>query len=151
MLENNNDGNSINMLSTTAGKDGISGKLMCGYWPVNYDGSEDLPDELLVDEPDELLGKEIFFRVDIDSAAGLPNDTCKDCYVEYIFKHEPEMKYQTPQCSGKNANPKFDYKKQHRIDALSEYHLDYFKDGNVSHIAFYISYFIDRAKNLWIP
>ena len=139
MLENNNDGGAINMLSTTAGKDGISGKLKCGYWPVNYDGSEDLPDELLVEEPEELLGKEIFFRVDIESGQGLPNDTCKDVYVEYIFKHEPEMKYQTPNCPGKNANPKFDYKKQHRIDALSEYHLDYFKDGNVSHIAFYIS------------
>ena len=151
MLENNNDGGAINMLSTTAGKDGISGKLKCGYWPVNYDGSEDLPDELLVEEPEELLGKEIFFRVDIESGQGLPNDTCKDVFVEYIFKHEPEMKYQTPNCPGKNANPKFDYKKQHRIDALSEYHLDYFKDGNVSHIVFNILYFIDRTQNLWIP
>ena len=89
MLENNNDGGPINMLSTTAGKDGISGKLLCSYWPVNYDGSEDLPDEMLVDEPEELLGKDIYFRVDIEGASDLPNDTCKDVYVEYIFKHEP--------------------------------------------------------------
>ena len=131
MLENNNDGGAINMLSTTAGKDGISGKLKCAYWPVNYDGSEDLPDELLVDEPEELLGKEIFFRVDIESCSGIPSDTCKDVYVEYIFKHEREP-HHTPHFNGKSQNPTFNYQKQHRIDAVSEYHLDYFKDGNVS-------------------
>ena len=133
MLENNG---TINLLSTTsASADGVSGQLDCGYMPVTATGDEDLDDELLVEEPNELLGKEIFFRVDIKECKNLPRDTCKDVYIEYIFKHEPEMKYRTEPFSGKNPNPTFGYTKQHRIDQVSDYHLDYFKDGNVSNIA----------------
>lgn len=59
----------INIFSTSAGgSDGINGKLDCSYWPVTEDGGEDLPDELLVDEPEELKGKEIHFRVQVNSA-----------------------------------------------------------------------------------
>ena len=128
----NNDGD-INLLSTTsASADGISGKLNCAYMPVTYDGDEELPDDLLVEEPTELLGKEIFFRVDINKCMNLPMDTCKDVFVTYIFKHEPEDIYRTEECKGKNANPQWKYTKQHRIDAVTDYHLEYFKEGNVS-------------------
>ena len=97
MVENYGE---FNMLSTTISEDGITGKLKCGYWPVNSDGSEDLPDEMLVNDETELLGKNIFFRVDIEEARGLPINTCRDVYVEYIFKHEPKMKYATPIFAG---------------------------------------------------
>ena len=38
------------------------------YTPVTYDGDEDIPEEYEVNEPEELLGKEIFFRVDVNGA-----------------------------------------------------------------------------------
>jgi len=37
----------------------------------------------MVDEPKELVGKEIYFRVEIDSASNLPVELCKNVFVTY--------------------------------------------------------------------
>ena len=123
----------INIMSTTSTSGNAqSGMLDATYTPVTYDGDEDIPEEYEVNEPEELLGKEIFFRVDVNGAQNLPADTSKDTYCTYIFKHEPDVVYSTEQFKGKNCNPAWKYSKQHRIEMLTDYHLDYFKTGSVS-------------------
>jgi len=77
-------------------KDGKAGELNCAYWPCDITGEEEPDDELLVDDPEELLNKEIFFRVEVKDAANLPKDLCKDAFVTYIFKHEPDTVYRVP-------------------------------------------------------
>lgn len=42
---------------------GVCGKIKCSYWPCDIDGDGEPSDDLLVDDPLELLNKEIFFRV----------------------------------------------------------------------------------------
>jgi len=42
---------------------GQAGKINVSYWPCDLTGEGEADDELLVDEPIELLNKEIFFRV----------------------------------------------------------------------------------------
>ena len=141
----------INIFSTSGGTDGKNGELDCAYWPVTIDGSEDLPDELLVDEPQELLGKEIHFRVQVNGAKNIPMDLCKDSFVTYAFKHEPDQLYRTDEVTGKNPDPVWNYKRQHTVDCVSDYILDYFKDGHVS-LKFLKLYNIvlDRPENVWV-
>lgn len=62
---------------------------------------------------------------------GLPEDLCKDVFVTYIFKHEPEAIYRVPEFKGKNPSPIFSYKHTHRIDSVNEYILDYINEGQI--------------------
>lgn len=87
----------------------MAGKIKCAYWPCDLGGDGEPDDDLLVDEPAELLNKEIFFRVEVQEASDLPKDMCKDVFVTYIFKHEPENIYRVPACEGKTQNPRFNY------------------------------------------
>lgn len=86
---------------------------------------------MLVEDPAELLNKEIFFKVKVDRCLGLPNDLCKNVFVTYIFKHEPDVIYRVPEFEGKNPNPIFDYNHVHRVDHVSEYFLDYITSGHI--------------------
>ena len=61
----------------------------------------------------------------------MPPDVCSDVFVTYALKHEPDNIHKVPVCSGKNRHPEFNYKKLHRIE-VTDYILDYFKDGVVS-------------------
>ena len=54
----------------------------------------------MVDEPKELLGKELHFEVQIDKASGLPSDTCKNVFVTYQMKQEPGVVYSTEEFDG---------------------------------------------------
>lgn len=98
----------FSMNSTSA--DAIAGFLQVAYWPCTYDGDEkNLPEDLLVDDPEQLLGKEMFFKIKISQATGLPLDTCKNTFVTYGFKYEPDIFYRTEEVVGTNPDPLFAY------------------------------------------
>lgn len=69
--------------------------LDVAYWPCDAEGTGEVDDELLVEEPKELLGKEMYFRVELKNAKNLPKDLCKNVYVTYQFKNEPNCIYKT--------------------------------------------------------
>ncbi len=117
---------------SSEGAQGVRGYLKLEYWPTARDGVSEPSDDMLVDEPLELVGKEVFFRVEIQSAASLPSDLCKNVFVTYQFKHEPGVVYQTEQVEGQNPNPSFNYKKVHHIDLVTDYIVDYIDSGSVS-------------------
>jgi len=50
-------------------KGGLAGKLTCSFEPCDADGvgEADIPDDF-EDEPEQLLGKEIIFRVEVEKA-----------------------------------------------------------------------------------
>jgi hypothetical protein len=85
---------------SSEGADGARGLLSIKYWPCDASGSGEPDEDLLVEEPKELLGKEIFFRVEIEFAKNLPKDLCKNVFVTYQFKHEPGVVYSSGECSG---------------------------------------------------
>lgn len=78
---------------SSEGVQGTRGNLKLEYWPTAPDGVGEPEDDMLCDEPSELVGKEITFRVEIQSANGLPADLCKNVFVTYQFKHEPGVIY----------------------------------------------------------
>lgn len=53
--------------------------------PCDEDGNEELDEDLLPDEPEELLENEIYFKVKIDHLSDLPDDFCSNVYCEYQF------------------------------------------------------------------
>ena len=111
---------------------GECGMIKCSYWPCDISGEGEPDDDLIVEDPQELLNKEIFFRVEIEKCIGLPEDLCKNVFVTYIFKHEPEVIYRVPNFEGKDRNPVFNYKHTHRFDEVNDYMLDYINNGHVS-------------------
>lgn len=48
---------------SSEGADGARGVLSISYWPCDASGHGEPDEELLVEEPKELLGKEIHFRL----------------------------------------------------------------------------------------
>jgi len=86
----------------------INGKLEVNIIPTDPNGDPDLPDELIPDEPMDLVGQRIDFNVQIIRAYDLPSYFCKDVYCEYQFYIDKE-KYKTQINEGKNQRPEFEF------------------------------------------
>ena len=106
------------------GTGGKQGTISIGYTPCNKQGNTDedaLPVEFQVDDVMELVGKkDLFFKVNIDEASGLPKGLCFNTFVTYQFEFWPEVIYQTDEAAGLNQNPKFGYDKMHCIDYIDQ-------------------------------
>lgn len=72
----------INLIGTTFK---VHGQLDVNIVPVGPEGQsvEELPDELIPEEPDELLDQRVDFVIQINQALDLPSNFCRDTYVEY--------------------------------------------------------------------
>ena len=133
---------------SSEGAEGARGQLKIAYWPCDKEGDGEPDDDLLVEEPKELLGKDICFRVEVASASGLPKELCKNVFVTYQFKNEPGVIYSTENCEGQTMQPEWNHKQVHNIDCVSEYVLEYFDSGNVSS---FVSFFRFPSKSMPTP
>ena len=102
------------------------GKLDLDIIPVDPDGSEDLPDELIPNEPEDLIDQRLDFIVKIDGAKDLPQNFCRDIFAEYSF-YLNDKTYRTEVVKGKNRNPEFNYAKQHTVDICTDNLVNYLK------------------------
>jgi len=128
MLENNMN---CKVLSSEGAK-GIRGSVNLGYWPCADNGVDEPEDDVQCDEPHELVGKAVHFKVDINDAQDLPLDLCKNSYVSYSLKYEPDTVYRTEICEGLNQKPSFGYGKVHSVDCVSDYIIDYFQSSSIA-------------------
>ena len=130
----NNDECAIFSTDTSVNNQGNNGKVCVGYVPTDANGDGDPPEEYLeFEDPNDLMGKEMYFNVTVDQCKNLPMDLCTNVFVEYKFKHEPENAYRTEVFEGKNPNPVFNHKQLHHVDCFNDYILDYFKNSHVSY------------------
>mmetsp|Transcript_1275 Transcript_1275/g.1527 ORF Transcript_1275/g.1527 Transcript_1275/m.1527 type:complete len:579 (+) Transcript_1275:943-2679(+) len=71
------------------GRGGKQGDLRIGYKPCTETGDtneDNLPEEFLVESPDQLLGlSNLNFLVEVDSAMNLPSNLCYNPFVKYHF------------------------------------------------------------------
>lgn len=74
---------------------GERGLLKVSYFPTDETGEGEPDEDLLPEEPEDLLGKAITFRVNIDSASGLPKDLCKNVFVTYKLAYERNALFRT--------------------------------------------------------
>lgn len=104
------------------------GKLNVNVIPVDPSGSEDLPDEMIPDEPEDLIGAErIDYVVKIEQAVELPSNFCRDTFVEYQLFLSDE-KFRTQTVRGSNRNPLYNYQRQHTQEWISEGFVKYLKE-----------------------
>lgn len=117
---------------SSEGAQGVRGQCMVKYWPCAENGVDEPEDDVMCDEPHELVGKEIWFRVEIDYASNLPPELCKNVFVQYSLKHEPNVVFRTESCEGLSQNPKFNYSKVHHIPTVSDWIIDYIDSSNIA-------------------
>ena len=81
----------------------IVGRMHLNLVPCTQDGNEDLDEDQLPEEPYDLIGESLDFKVKISSIYDLPEEFCGDMYCEYKF-YMDEKVYQTPVMKGKDRN-----------------------------------------------
>ena len=84
----------------------ICGKIWMNIVPCHEDGNEEIDDEEMedYDDPNNLVGNELNFKVKIDQLTDLPENFCSNIYCEYEF-HLDKKKYVTEVVKGKNQSP----------------------------------------------
>lgn len=106
--------------------------------PTDETGTKNLSEimegegEFIDDPMKDLLGKRLDFLIKIE-VAKLPQDFCRDTFVEYSILSEENKfeKFRTQIIPGKNCNPNYNYSKQHTYSKVSEKTLDYLMNSNV--------------------
>lgn len=114
---------------SSEGSSGVRGQLSVKYFPTDETGEGEPDEDLLPEEPEELLGKAITFRIEIDKARELPKELCKNVFVSYGLNFDRSRTYQTDEVVGKLQNPEFKFKKVHHIDAVTPSILRYLANG----------------------
>jgi hypothetical protein len=97
------------------------GNLTCDAIPHDEDGSE--YDEI-PDDPYELIGQPLSFRVYIQGCRELPDNFCKNVQVEYN-SFVDNMIYKTKVIEGRSKSPEFEETFEHHIEYLTKDDIDY--------------------------
>jgi hypothetical protein len=105
----------------------VYGKLNVNVVPVDPSGSEDLPDEMIPDEPEDLIDTRIDYVIQIDQAVDLPKNFCRDTFVEYQL-YLNEEKFRTNVVAGSNRNPIYNYSRQHTQEWVTDGFIKYLKE-----------------------
>lgn len=109
----------------------IYGVVHINLVPCDDSGNEDLDEDALPNDPNELLGQELNFKVQISHLSNLPDDFGSNIFCEYKF-YMDEKKYRTPVCPGKNQSPEFNYDQLHKVDCVTKFMLDYLADDKLT-------------------
>lgn len=136
-FENNLDKAGILSIDGQGGKNGI---LNIGYAPCTVNGEceeDSLPEEFMVEDPNELIGmKDLYFKVFIRSASSLPKHLNCNPFVTYQFKFEKDQIYTTPESTGIQSSPQFDYDHIHKIDDITPEIAKELKEGSISFMVY---------------
>ena len=79
--------------------------------------------EEIPDEPYELIGQPLNFKINIKEAKDLPENFCRDVQVEYTSFYD-NIVHRTKVVKDKNKNPVFDEFFEHRIEYLTKDDID---------------------------
>lgn len=104
------------------------GSLECDIIPHDDEGIEfdEVPEQ-----PSELIGQPLNFKVYIKEAHDLPENFCRNTQVEYTSFHD-NMPYKTKVVEGKTRNPIFEEYMEHHIEYLTKEDVEYLEKDKVS-------------------
>eukprot|EP00931_Biecheleriopsis_adriatica_P076794 TRINITY_DN5046_c0_g1_i1.p1 TRINITY_DN5046_c0_g1~~TRINITY_DN5046_c0_g1_i1.p1 ORF type:complete len:1104 (-),score=351.24 TRINITY_DN5046_c0_g1_i1:229-3540(-) len=100
------------------------GTLKVEIIPIAKDGTLGIPDEEVVDEPEELLGTCMKILVAVPQAVGLPEALANDVRAEYNYFID-EKPHHLPTVPGKNCDPEFNYQHTFVQDPVTSRFLEY--------------------------
>jgi len=69
--------------------------------PCEEDGNESIDEDMISDNPEDMIGQSIDFKVKIDNITNLPEDFCRNIFCEYEY-YVGGQKYRTTFSNGKN-------------------------------------------------
>jgi len=143
MFENSLDA----AILSISGEGGKQGSLQIEYKPCDQNGNCDedaIPEDFMVDKAEELIGqKNLYFKVFVKSATGLPKNLNCNPFVTYQFRYENSL-FTTEEIPGVNSNPKWNYEQVHKIDYLDAKMVEELKTGSISFMVY--AYPPARAK-----
>ena len=108
------------------------GNLTCDVIPHDDDGNEfdEIPDD-----PNELIGQPLSFKVYIKDCKDLPENFCKNVQIEYT-NFVDNMIYKTKVIEDRNRNPEFEEYFEHHIEYLTKDDIDYLVKEKVLFLIF---------------
>lgn len=109
----------------------IYGQVHINVVPCDGEGNEDLDEDILPNDPSELLDQELNFKVKISHLSNLPADFGSNIFCEYKF-YMDEKKYRTPVSPGKESSPQFNYENMHHIDCVTKFLIDYLTEDKLT-------------------
>ncbi|XP_022096862.1 kinesin-like protein KIF28P [Acanthaster planci] len=113
------------LLGITDFRGNEQGLLKVEIYPCNADGSN-LAEDDFVDEPEELLGRQVAFKIVLTHARGLPSRFQKSrCKYRFYLDKNPA---QTSEIAG-TCNPDYNYNKIVSVNAVTKQLLEYFNEG----------------------
>ena len=91
----------------------------------------------MVEDAEELLGmKNLFFKVFIRSASGLPKALNCNPFVTYQFRFDKDAVYSTPEMVGIASNPNFAFEQVHKIEVITPDVVKELKEGSISFMVY---------------
>lgn len=91
----------------------------------------------MVEDANELIGmKNLYFKVFVRNASGLPKHLNCNPFVTYQFKFEKDVIYSTPEVPGIVSAPSFNYEHIHRIDDITPEIAKELKEGSISFMVY---------------
>uniref|UniRef100_A0A7S3FVJ3 Kinesin-like KIF1-type domain-containing protein n=1 Tax=Strombidium rassoulzadegani TaxID=1082188 RepID=A0A7S3FVJ3_9SPIT len=109
----------------------INGQLHINVVPCEENGNEELDEDMLPEDPMEMLDRPLDFKVKISHISGLPEDFCTNIFCEYKFYIYEDV-YRTPVCEGRNLSPQFDFVQQHHFDPITKQMVQYLQDDKLT-------------------
>jgi hypothetical protein len=103
-----------------------SGTLRVELLPLAQDGSVGVPDEEVVEDPEELLGTKMALLLKVPYASQIPEALANEVRVEYDYFID-DKPHRIPCIPGHNRNPKFEYEKTFVQDPVTSRFLEYLK------------------------
>lgn len=120
---------------SSEGTQAVRGQIKVAYYPCDSNGEGEPDEDLMIDDeqdPSALIGKDLYFRVEIKTAKEIPKELCKETFVTYELKSEPGRQFKTKNFPGMSQTPDYEYKQVHHITPVSEYYLEWFEKDQVS-------------------
>jgi hypothetical protein len=118
----------VPIMSTT---NEIVGEVHINAVPCDENGNEELEEELLPEDPTDMLNQELHFKIKISHITNLPIDFCSDIFCEYKFFLD-ETRYMTNVSEGKSQSPQLNYEHTHHVDCVTKFLIDYLKEGKLT-------------------
>ncbi len=103
------------------------GSLFCDV--ITHDENDNEYEEI-PQNPIDLLGRSLYFRVYVKEAYDLPENFCKDVHVEYV-SFSDDVTYKTRSISDKTCNPVFEENFEHKIEYLTREDIEFLEEKNV--------------------
>lgn len=121
---------------------GQNGQLVTEFDCTDREGNtaEELYED--VEEKDDLIGKELHFKIDIKQVRSLPEDLCTNPFITYALQYESHLINTTPESRAQARTHSFSFSEVHSIFEFGDAHYEYFDSTSLAFRVFAYPYYL---------